>query len=102
MTIQNKPKHLFRGGGLVCQKTGIIFQVEEFRTTRSIQQCFKCDGSGHNAPNCTEKQKFVVCGEAHSRKNCPNKEKKARNVGDLMSPTTEAVLRTRIKPLGNM
>ena len=27
-------------GGLVCQKTGIIFKVEDFRTTPSIQQCF--------------------------------------------------------------
>ena len=47
-------------GRLVCQKTGIIFKVEEFRATPSIQQCF-----GHKAPNCTQKQKCVVCGEAH-------------------------------------
>ena len=63
-------------GGLICQKTGIIFKVEEFRTTPSIQQCFKCQGFGHKAPNCTKKPKCVVCGEAHSDKNCPNKEKR--------------------------
>ena len=62
----------------------------------------KCQGFGHNALNCTKKQKRVVCGEAYSHKNCPNKDKEAQNVqiaGDLMR---EAVLRTRTKPLGNM
>ena len=62
-------------GGLICQKTGIIFMVEEFRMTPSIQQCFKCQGFGHKAQNCAKKQKCVVCGEAHSHKNCPNKDK---------------------------
>ena len=28
-------------GGLICQKTGIIFKVEEFRITPLIQQCVK-------------------------------------------------------------
>ena len=75
--------------------------------TPSIQQCFKCQGFGHKAQNCTKKQKCVVCGKAHSHKNCPNKDnyKKLQNVqtvGDLMPPITEALLRTRIKLLGNM
>ena len=39
---------------LVCRKTGIIFRVEEFRTAPSTQQCFKCQGFGHRAPNCTK------------------------------------------------
>ena len=63
-------------GGFVCQKTGIIFRVEEFKTTPSILQCYKCQGFGHNAPNCTKNQKCVVCGGAHSHSNCPNKEKR--------------------------
>ena len=63
-------------GGFICQKTGIIFKVEEFRITPSIQQCFKCQGFGHKAQNCTKKQKCVVCGEAHSHKTCPNKDQK--------------------------
>ena len=61
--------------GLVCQKTGIIFRVEELKTTPSILLCFKCQSFGHKALNCTKKEKCVVCGEAHSHKNCPNKEK---------------------------
>ena len=89
-------------GGFICQKTGIIFKVEEFRTTPSIQQCCKCQGFGHKAPNCTKKPKCVVCGEAHSHKNCPNKDKRKPIVGDLMSPTRKAVLLTRIKPSGSM
>ena len=60
---------------IICQKTGIIFKVEEFKTTPSILQCFSCQGFGHKAPNCTKNEKYVVCGEAHSHKNCPNKEK---------------------------
>ena len=40
-------------GGFVCQKTGIIFRVEEFKTTPSILQCYKCQGFGHKAQNCT-------------------------------------------------
>ena len=63
-------------GGFICQKTGIIFKVEEFRTTPSIQKCFKCQGFGHKAPNCTKTPKCVVCGEAHSHKKCPNREKR--------------------------
>ena len=92
-------------GGFICEKKGIIFKLEEFRTTPSIQQCFKCKGFGHKAPNCTKKPKCVVCGEAHSHKNCRNKDKrkpKCATCRDLMSPTTKAVLLTRIKPSGSM
>ena len=62
--------------GLVCQKTGIIFMVGEFKTKPSILQCFKCQGFRHKAPNCTKNEKCVLCGEAHSHKNCQNKEKR--------------------------
>ena len=92
-------------GGFICQKRGIIFKVEEFRITPSIQQCFNCQGFGHKAQNCTKKQKCVVCGEAHSHKNFPNKDQKTpkyANCRGLMSPITEAVQHTRIKLLRNM
>ena len=86
-------------GGLVCQKTAIIFRVEEFKITPSILQ-----GFGHKAPNCTKNEKYVVCGEAHSHKNCLNKEKRSRNaqiVGDLILPIIEAVLHIWTKLLGS-
>ena len=73
-------------GGLVCQKTGIIFRVEEFKTTPSILQCFKCQSFGHKALNCTKKEKCVVCGEAHSHKNCPNKEKRKPKCANCRGP----------------
>ena len=73
-------------GGLVCQKTGIIFRVEEFKTTLFILQCFKCQGFGHKAPNCTKEEKCVVCGEAHSHKNCPNKEKRKPKCANCSGP----------------
>ena len=72
--------------GLICQKTGIIFKVEEFRITPSIQQCFKCQGFGHKAQNCTKKQKCVVCGEAHSHKDCPNRNEKTPKFANCRGP----------------
>ena len=42
-----KQAEAFLSGGLVCQKTGIIFRVEEFKTTSLILQCFKCQGFRH-------------------------------------------------------
>ena len=73
-------------GGLICQKTGIIFKVEKFRITPSIQQCFKCQGFAHEAQNCTKKQKCVVCGEAHSHKDCPKRNKKAPKCTNCRGP----------------
>ena len=70
-----RTRRSFRGG-FICQKTGIIFKAEEFRTTPSILQCLKCQGFGHKVPNCNKKPKCVVCGESHSYKNCPNKDKR--------------------------
>ena len=73
-------------GGFMCQKTGIIFKLEEFRTMPLIQQCFKCQGFGHKAPNCTKKPKCVVCGEAHSHKNCPNKYERKPKCANCRGP----------------
>ena len=92
-------------GGFVCQKTGIIFRVEEFKRTPSILQCYKCQGFGHKAPNCTKNQKCVVCGGAHSHKNCPNKEKRNPKCANCRGPHVanyKAVLHTRTKLLGSM
>ena len=79
-----KPAEAIISVGLVCQKTGIIFNVEEFKTTPSIHQCFKCQDFGHKAPNCTKNEKCVVCGEAHSHKNCSNKEKRKPNCAKIV------------------
>ena len=73
-------------GGLIGQKTGIIFKVKEFRITPSIQQCFKCQGFRHKAQNCTKKQRCVVSGEAHSHKDCPNRNKKTPKCANCREP----------------
>ena len=76
-------------GGCICQKAGIIFKVEEFQITPSIQQCFKCQGFGQKAQNCTKKQKCVVCGEAHSHKSCLNKDQKTPKCANCRGPHIE-------------
>ena len=53
--------------GFVCQKTGTIFRVEEFKTTPSILQCYKCQGFGHKAPNCTKKSEMCVVELIHTK-----------------------------------
>ena len=73
-------------GGLVCKKTSMIFRVKKFKTIPSILQCFKCQGIGHKAPNCTKNEKCVVCGEAHSHKNYPNKERRKPKCANCRGP----------------
>ena len=59
---------------LVCQITGIVYKVEEFRSPVSVTQCYNCQSFGHSAENCRSKQKCLICCESHSHKGCPNKE----------------------------
>ena len=62
---------------LVCQVTGVVYKVEEFRTlvsAVSVTQCYNCQSFGHSAKNCRSKQKCLICSESHSHKRCPNKE----------------------------
>ena len=61
---------------LVCNVTGIVYKVEEFRQPISVTQCFNCQTFGHSAKNCRSKLKCLICGEGHSHKGCPNKEAK--------------------------
>ena len=92
-------------GGLICQKTGIIFKVEEFRITPSIQQCFKCQGFGHKAQNCNKNRNVLCVVKLIHTKTAQTKTRKHQNVqtvGGPMLPITEVVLHTRIKLLGDM
>ena len=92
-------------GGLVCQKTGKIFKVEKSKTTPSILQSFNCQGFGHKAPNCTKTRNVLCVVKLIHTKTVQTKRKgnqSAQIVGDLMSPTTDAVLHTRTRPSGSM
>ena len=65
---------------LMCNVTGIVYKVEEFRQPISVRQCFNCQCFGHSAQNCKSKQKCVICGENHSHKGCPKKKQNSPSV----------------------
>ena len=71
---------------LMCNVTGIVYKVEEFRQPVSVRQCFNCQCFGHSAQNCKSKQKCVICGENHSHKGCPKKEAKQPKCANCSAP----------------
>ena len=83
-------------GVLICQKTGIIFKIQEFRTTRSIQSVSSARGLGTRHQIGQKNPRNVLCVvKLILTKTVQTKKKETQNVptvGDLMSPTTEAVL----------
>ena len=71
---------------LMCNVTGIVYKVEEFRQPVSVRQCLNCQCFGHSAQNCKSKQKCVICGENHSHKGCPKKEAKQPKCAKCSGP----------------
>ena len=71
---------------LMCNVTGIVCKVEEFRKPVSVRQCFNCQSFGHSAKNCRSKPKSLICGESHSHKGCPNKEARKPKCANCMGP----------------
>ena len=71
---------------LMCNVTGIIYKVEDFRQPVSVTQCFNCQSFGHSAKNCRSKQKCLICGESHSHHGCPNKEARKLKCADCSGP----------------
>ena len=69
---------------LMCNVTGVVYKVEEFRQPVWVRQCFNCQCFGHSAQNCKSKQKCVVCGENHSHKGCPKKKQNSLNVQTVL------------------
>jgi len=63
----------------------IIFLYENFKVSPYIDkpwQCYNCQKFGHNANNCPNKTKCVICSGLHKFQDCPNKEnKKCANCG---------------------
>ena len=71
---------------LVCNVTGMVYKVEEFRQPVSVRQCFNCQCFGQSAQNCKSKQKRVICGENHSHKGCQKKEAKQPKCANCSGP----------------
>ena len=71
---------------LVCNVTGIIYNVEEFQAPVSVVQCYNCQCFGHLAKTCTSKQKCLICGENHSHKGCPSRESRKPRCANCNGP----------------
>ena len=71
---------------LVCNVTGIVHKVEEFRQPISVSQCFNCQNFGHSAKNCRSNIKRLNCGEGHFHKGCPNREAKKPKCANCKGP----------------
>ena len=90
---------------LMCNVTGIVCKVEEFRQPVSVRQCFNCQCFGHSAQNCKSKQKCVICGENHSHKGCQKKKQNSPNVQTVrghMLHLTRGVPNIKSRHSGNM
>ena len=71
---------------LVCQVTGIVNKVEEFRSPVSIMQCYNCQCFDHSAKTCRSKQKCLICSENHSHKGCPSRESRKPTCANCKGP----------------
>ena len=90
---------------LMCNITGIVYKVEEFRQPVSVRQCFNCQRFGHSAQYCKSKQKCVICGENHSHKGCPKRKQNSPSVQTVrghMLHLTRGVLNIKSRHSGNM
>ena len=90
---------------LVCNVTGIVYKVEEFRQPVSVRQCFNCQCFGHSAQNCKSKQnvssvvRTIRTKDAHKKKqNSPN----VQTVLGHMFHLTKGVPNTKNRLSGNM
>ena len=89
----------------MCNVTGIVYKVEEFRQPASVRQCFNCQCFGHSAQNCKSKQKCVICGENHSHKGCPKKKQNSPSMPTVqghMLHLTRGVPNIKSRHSGNM
>ena len=90
---------------LTCEITGLIYNVKEFRSPISVQQCWNCQIFGHSAKMCNSKTKCLICGESHHQIGCPNrvkKQQKCANCKGLHVASHKGCPAYKNKHLGNM
>ena len=71
---------------LVCQITGIVYEVEEFGSPALVKQCYNCQSFRHSDKTCRSKQKCLICGENHSHKGCLNREVRKPECANCKGP----------------
>ena len=71
---------------LVCNVTGIVYKVKEFRAPVSVMQCYNCQCFSHSAKTCGSKQKCLICRENHSHKGCPSRESRKPTCANCNRP----------------
>ena len=81
-----KPAEALISGGLICQKTGIMFKVKEFRITPSIQQCFKCQGFRTRHKIALKNRNVLCVVKLIHTKTVQIKTKKPQNVQTVGGP----------------
>ena len=67
---------------LVCNITGIVYKVEEFRAPISIMQCYNSQCFGHSAKTCRSKQKSDLWRESFAQR-MPEQRVKKTNLCKL-------------------
>ena len=71
---------------LVCNVTGIVYKVEEFRAPILVMQCYNCQYFGHSVKTCRSKQTCLICGKNHSHKGCPTRESRKPTCANCKRP----------------
>ena len=89
---------------LACQGTGIVYEVAEFRSPISVQQCYNCQIFGQLARNGMSKQKCLICRENRSYKGCPNREPRKPKCANCKGShvASKVVQNTKIRHSDNM
>ena len=90
---------------LMCNVTGIVYKVEEFRQPVSVRQCFNCQCFGHSAQNCKFKQNVSSVVRTIHTKDAQKKKQNSPSVPTVQGPMlhlTRGVPNIKSRHSGNM
>ena len=82
---------------LICQVTGIVYKVEEFRMPVLFTLCYNFQSFSHLAKNCRSKQKCLICVES----DISTKDARIRKLGNPSVPTVRGHMLCHIKGVWN-
>ena len=81
---------------LVCQVTGIVYEVEEFRSPVLVKQCYNCQSFRHSAKTCRSKQNV-----SSAERTIPIKDAQIEKQGNQNTPTVRGYMLHLIKGVQN-